>query len=236
MDKLESAENDPSAVGVLLDVNSPGGLVVPSQEIYDGVKSLRAKKPVVVYVRNMAASGAYYSSASATKIIANRGSLIGSIGVIMESFDVAKLVEFLKVNPIVLKTGALKDAGSPMRPMGEEDKKYLQNLIEGTRAEFVADVKSGRGVSEETLKLMSDGRVVLAPQALELKLIDAMGSKNMALSEIGKLAHEKSTPELFYYENTVSLSDLLSQKISGQVTGLLQKTSAQILNPSPSMK
>ena len=96
IDKLETAKDDSSAIGILLEVNSPGGSVVPSQEMYDEVKKVKAVKPVVVYVREMAASGAYYSSASASKIIANRGSIIGSIGVIMEGFEADKLIQFLK--------------------------------------------------------------------------------------------------------------------------------------------
>ena len=232
LDKLETAKNDSSAVGILLDVNSPGGVVVPSQEIYDAVKSIRVSKPVVVYVRNMAASGAYYSSSSASKIVANRGSLIGSIGVIMEGFEADKLIQFLKINPFTIKTGALKDTGSPMRPMNDADKKYLQGLIESTRAEFASDVKSGRGVSDLALNFMSDGRVVLAPQALDLKLIDEIGSKDMALSEIATLAKQKKTPELFYYENVDSFSDILSQKLSGKVSDALTTAVTQIIYKS----
>lgn len=230
LEKLKTAKEDSSAVGVLFEVNSPGGVVVPSQEIYDQVKSIRALKPVVVYVRNMAASGAYYSSASASKIIANRGSLIGSIGVIMEGFEADKLIQFLKINPITIKTGALKDTGSPLRPMNDNDKKYLQNLIDSTRAEFAADVKSGRGLSEQTLSFMSDGRVVLAPQAKELKLIDDIGSKDLALSEITALAKLKKTPELFYYENVDSFSDLFSQHLPGALSQVLKDTVISSLN------
>jgi protease-4 len=230
LDKLTTAQFDSNAVGVLFEVNSPGGVVVPSQEIYDEVKAIRAVKPIVVYVRSMAASGAYYSSASASKIVANRGSLIGSIGVIMQSFEADKLIQFLKVNPVTIKTGALKDAGSPTRPMNENDKKYLQNLIDSTRAEFVSDVKAGREVTEKTLELMSDGRVVLAPQALELKLIDEIGGKNVALNEIAQLAKLKQAPELFYYENIDSFSDLFSQKFSSKIQDVFNINASHILN------
>ncbi len=238
IDKLESAKEDNSAVGILLEVNSPGGAVVPSQEIYDEVKSVLAVKPLIVYVREMAASGAYYSSASASKIIANRGSLIGSIGVIMNGFEADKLIQFLKISPVTLKTGSLKDTGSPMRSMNENDKKYLQGLIEDTRAQFAHDVKNGRGTSEDTMKFMSDGRVVLAPQALNLKLIDAIGSKNLALAEISKLAKQKTVPELYYYENIDSLSDLFSQKLSGKASDILKTSANEIIHSysAPALK
>ena len=230
IDKLETAKDDSSAVGILLEVNSPGGSVVPSQEMYDEVKKVKAVKPVVVYVREMAASGAYYSSASASKIIANRGSIIGSIGVIMEGFEADKLIQFLKITPNTIKTGSLKDTGSPMRPMNNNDKKYLQDLIEDTHKEFVADVVEGRATTNEAMNFMSDGRVVLAPQALKLKLIDAIGSKDVALSEIGTLAKQKTTPELFYYENIDSLSDLFSQKLSGELSDMVKTSVTKIFS------
>lgn len=230
LDKLDTAKDDSNAVGVLFEVNSPGGAVVPSQEIYDKIKSVRETKPVVVYVREMAASGAYYSSASANKIIANRGSLIGSIGVIMQGFETSKLIEFLKVNPVTLKTGSLKDAGSPTRAMTDADKKYLQDLIEATRTEFANDVKAGRNTTDETMAFMSTGRVVLAPKALELKLIDGIGNRDLALEELTKLTHEKKVPDLFYYENIDSLSDVLAQKFGGEASQILQSVMTHLLS------
>ncbi|MES2615445.1 MAG: signal peptide peptidase SppA [Bdellovibrionota bacterium] len=232
LDKFKTAKEDSMAVGVLFEVSSPGGSVVPSQEIYDQIKSLQESKPVVVYVREMAASGAYYSSASASKIIANRGSIIGSIGVIMEGFEADKLIQFLKINPVTIKTGALKDTGSPTRAMNETDKKYLQGLIEETREEFVNDVKSARKTTAEDMNFMSDGRVVLAPQALKLKLIDAIGTRDDALSEIAKLAKQKKTPELFYYENIDTFSEIFSQKFSGQVADMLKTSVSQFITTS----
>lgn len=236
LDKLHTAKADASAVGVLLEVSSPGGSVVPSQEIYDEIKAIRKQKPVVVYVREMIASGAYYSSASASKIIANRGSLVGSIGVIMQGFEANKLVEFLKVNPVTIKTGALKDTGSPLRPMNEADKKYLQNLIEETRAEFVNDVQSARGTTKQAMDFMSDGRVVLAPKALELKLIDEIGSKESALAQLKTLSKKSKTPELYYYENVDSFSEIFSQSFSGEVSKILSNSAAKIWNLSLNQK
>lgn len=221
LEKLEAAKSDNKAIGVLLEVNSPGGSVVPSQEIYDAVLDVKTKKPVVVYVRDMAASGAYYSSASASKIIANRASILGSIGVIMNGFEADKLIQFLKINPVTIKTGALKDVGNPTRPMNGEDKRYLQELIEATRLQFVNDIKLARKITDSSLKFMSDGRVVLAPQALELKLIDAIGTKKLALDEVAKLANSKETPELFYYENIQSFSALFSQKMMHGASSIL---------------
>lgn len=229
IEKLESAEDDPNAVGILLEVNSPGGAVVPSQQIYDTIKELKTVKPVVTYVREMAASGAYYSTAPSNAIVATRGSLIGSIGVILNGVEAYRLIDYLKINTVTLKTGALKDAGSPTRPMNNADKKYLQSLINATRAQFAADVKAARKTSKETMDNMSDGRVVLAPEALNLKLIDKVGSRDDALDVVTKLAGLKKVPRLFYYENIQSFSDLLSQRLSHSVSQALSETAKDIM-------
>jgi protease IV len=224
LEKLEAARGDKHAVGILFDVNSPGGSVVASQEIYDAIKETRKTKPVVTYVREVAASGAYYSSASSSKIVANRGSIIGSIGVIMNGFEADKLIQFLKVNPVVIKTGALKDTGSPTRPMNDKDKQYLQELIEETRMQFVDDVKQARKTSDSTMKFMSDGRVILGPQALNLKLIDSIGSKQTALEDVAGLAKQKNVPDLYYYEDIQSFSELFTQKLAGSTTSILRES------------
>ncbi len=224
LEKLEAAKEDKHAIGILFDVNSPGGSVVASQEIYDAIKEISKIKPVVTYVREVAASGAYYSSASSNKIIANRGSIIGSIGVIMNGFEADKLIQFLKINPVVIKTGALKDTGSPTRPMNEKDKQYLQELIEETRMQFVDDIKQARKTSDSTMKFMSDGRVILGPQALNLKLIDSIGSKHTVMEEITSLAKQKNVPELYYYEDIQSFSELFTQKLAGSTASILRES------------
>lgn len=228
IEKLEAAKEDKHVVGILFDVNSPGGSVVPSQEIYDTIKKIKQIKPVVTYVRDVAASGAYYSSSSSTKIIANRGSIIGSIGVIMNGFEADKLLQFLKINPIVIKTGALKDAGSPTRPFNEKDKLYLQELIEETRLQFVEDVKAERKTSDATMKYMADGRVVLGPQALNLKLIDALGTKDFAVAEIATLAKTKSIPPVFYYEDIQTFSDLFAQRLASSSAALMRNSVSKV--------
>ncbi len=223
IDKFETALSDKKSAGILFEIDSPGGAVVPSQEIYDEVTKVRAKKPVVAYIRSLDASGAFYSSINSTKIVANRGSLIGSIGVIMQGMEANKLIEFLKLNPVTLKTGALKDAGSPMRPMNENDKKYLQELIEETRKEFVNDVKKARKIDETTLKFMSDGRVILAPKALELKLIDSIGTREVALDELRTLSKTTADTNVFYFDETKPFGEFFSQKImKGMSDGISQ--------------
>lgn len=212
--KLLGAQEDPQAVGILLEVSSPGGAVVPSQEIFDTVVAVSKTKPVVAYVREMAASGAYYASAGATQIIANRGSLLGSIGVIWSGFEADQLIQFLKIHPVTIKTGALKDAGSPTRPMNAADKAYLETLIAQTRQQFVADVQTARHTTAPSMAFLADGRVVLAPQALNLRLIDAIGSRQAALDSLQKLTSSRKKLPLHYYEDQEPFLESVTKRFS----------------------
>lgn len=216
VEKLREAQKDKRIVGILLEVNSPGGSVVASQEIYDTLKEVKTTKPVVAYVREMSASGAYYASASATRIVGNRGSLIGSIGVILSTVEATQLMDWLKLKPVTLKTGKLKDTGSPTREWTADDRAYLQDLINKTREQFVTDVRTERPIDEAGVALMSDGRVVLGTQALELKLIDKIGSKETALQDIAELASLATPPELIYMEPAREFPALLSEFLKEQ--------------------
>jgi protease-4 len=228
VDLIEEASLDKDVAGVLLDVNSPGGSVVASQEIYDTIARKRETLPVVAYVREMAASGAYYSVASASKIVANRGSLVGSIGVILSTVETTELMKWAKLKPITMKTGSLKDAGSPVREWTEADKSYLQALIEDTRKVFVSDVVAMRKLEPEAVSHMADGRVVLGAEAVRLKLVDVVGSKEDALQAAAGLAGIKEKPELIYIEPKKNfkmfLREMLEEEaIAKELRGLLSK-------------
>ncbi len=228
VDLIEEASLDKDVAGVLLDVNSPGGSVVASQEIYDTIARKRETLPVVAYVREMAASGAYYSVASASKIVANRGSMVGSIGVILSTVETTELMKWAKLKPITMKTGSLKDAGSPVREWTEADKSYLQALIEDTRKVFVSDVVAMRKLEPEAVSHMADGRVVLGAEAVRLKLVDVVGSKEDALQAAAGLAGIKEKPELIYIEPKKNfkmfLREMLEEEaIAKELRGLLSK-------------
>ncbi|MEN9529186.1 MAG: hypothetical protein RI932_1059 [Pseudomonadota bacterium] len=194
--KLNEAVKDKRVKGILLDINSPGGSVVASQEIYDTVNRIKEKMPVVGYMREVAASGAYYSSVSANWLMCNRGTMVGSIGVIFDSFEATQLIDWMKLKPVTLKTGRLKDSGSTTRPWTPEDKQYLQKLIDDTRDQFVADVRAARPmISEETISYMSDGRVVLGTEAAKRQLVDAVGQRQEAVAKAAELAGLKTGAE-----------------------------------------
>jgi protease-4 len=196
VDKLNEAAEDERIKGILLEVDSPGGSVVASQEIYDAILKIKEQTPVVAYMRNVAASGAYYSSVPASWLIANRGTMVGSIGVIMENFEASKLIQWMKLQPVTLKTGKLKDSGSAVRPWTAEDKAYLQQLINDTRDQFVSDVRLARPqITTETIRYMSDGRVILGTEALTRKLVDALGNRKNAIEKAAELAGLKTGDE-----------------------------------------
>lgn len=147
LQKLDRAQESKNARGIFLEVNSPGGAVVASQEIFDKILAIREQKPVLSYFRDVAASGSYYASSSSTWIVANRNSMVGSIGVIMTQLGMTRLLESAKLDPTIIKTGSLKDSGTPLRPMTEDDQSYLTSLLEKTHQIFMSDVLRGRDPS-----------------------------------------------------------------------------------------
>ncbi len=226
VDKLNEAAKDDRIKGILLEVDSPGGSVVASQEIYDTIKKIKEETPVVAYMRDVAASGAYYASVPSSWVIANRGTMVGSIGVIMESFEASKLIEWMRLRPVTLKTGKLKDSGSAVRPWTPEDKAYLQQLINETRDQFVTDVRLARPqIEATTLKHMSDGRVVLGTEALARKLVDALGNRTSAIEKAAELAGLSTGDETEVYT-------LEKQEIPGvfsHLFGVMMKSAVQML-------
>ncbi len=189
--------DDKSIKGVVFRVESPGGGVVASQEIYEEVRKVRdAGKPVVVSMGSVAASGGYYVSCGGSRIVANRGTLTGSIGVIMEFIHYNKLMDKIGVDATTIKTGKLKDAGSPMRPTTEEDKKYFEALTNDVYEQFIGVVIEERELPRDTVIALADGRVFTGEQALCVGLIDTLGTYEDAINIAAKLAGIKGEPQL----------------------------------------
>jgi signal peptide peptidase SppA len=155
LEKVDELAKMDSARAIFLEVNSPGGTVVASQELFDKLLEVRKSKPVLSYYRDVAASGAYYGSASSTWIVANRASMVGSIGVIMQNVILKDLFAWARLKPVTIKTGELKDAGSPMRDPSPQDEAYLGKLLKDTHAQFMDDVIRGRAAAsrQDDLKL-----------------------------------------------------------------------------------
>jgi protease-4 len=193
---LKDADEDKTIKAVVVRLNSPGGAVAPSQEIYEAVKKF--KKPLVVSMASVAASGAYYIAAGSKKVYANAGTLTGSIGVIMEFMNLRKLYEWAKVERFSVKTGKFKDSGADWRDLSPEEREYFQALVMDTLSQFKGAVAEGRKLTPDEVSAVADGRVFTGTQALKLKLVDELGTLEDAVKYIGKEAGIKGKPKVVY--------------------------------------
>lgn len=193
--ELQAVAENRSVKAIVLRVDSPGGGVAASQEIYEEVKSISdTVKPVVVSMGSMAASGGYYVSCGATRIVADPGTITGSIGVIAMFPNYAKLMTKLGLQMDVIKSGKYKDSGSPFRQMTEQDKKYFQGVVDNSFDQFLNVVAKNRKLPIDKLKKFADGRVFTGEQALKLGLIDTLGSLQDAIKIAAHLGGIKGSP------------------------------------------
>lgn len=193
---IRTLKDDGSIKGVLLRVNSPGGAIAPSQEIYQAVAALAEVKPVVASYGTVAASGGYYASAPAHVIVANPGSITASIGVMAEFVTVTEALEKLGIKPEVLTTGKFKAAGTPMRELTFEQREQLLDLMRDLHDQFVGDVARARKMPFERVAAVADGRGVTGRQALELGLVDMLGSETQAFDKLKAMCSIKGSAEL----------------------------------------
>jgi protease-4 len=221
--KLRKAIEQDNVKGVLLRINSPGGTVGMSQEIYDAIKAARGKgKIVAVSMGDITASGGYYIASCADHIFANPGTLTGSIGVIMHLLNWQETEKKIGLTPNVIKSGAFKDIGSPDRPMSTEEKDLLQNIIMDSYDQFVTAVADGRKMDKEQVKKLADGRIYSGRQALKVKLVDELGSYDDTLAWLQKSCKDKFhiTKDLPVDDGSSSYS-ILTQLLGGSTDSSL---------------
>ena len=196
---------------VIVRVDSPGGAVAPSQEIHAEVRRLAEKKKVVVSMGNLAASGGYYLAAPATRIVANPGTITGSIGVITQLPNFTEIADKIGFRMNTIKSGPAKDIGNPFRAFTEEDRLVFQTMIDSVYLQFVRAVAEGRKLPEEEVKKIADGRVLTGEQAKELGLVDELGNFQDAVRIAAELGGIEGEPHLVYPpEKDMSLRELLS--------------------------
>ncbi|MFZ2088513.1 MAG: signal peptide peptidase SppA [Desulfobaccales bacterium] len=187
LEELKRFREDRSIRAVVLRVSSPGGVVGPAQEIMEEVKKTREEKKVVASLGSVAASGGYYVACAADLIMANPGTATGSIGVIMQLTNLEQLTKKLGVDVFSLKAGALKDMGSPFKPLTPEEKAVFQNLLNNIHEQFIADVAQNRNLPLDKVRTLADGRVFTGKEAKALGLVDALGNFNDAVEKAGRL-------------------------------------------------
>lgn len=215
--QLKKFNKDDSIKAIILHVNSPGGGVAASEEMYREVKRIhdQKKKPIVASIETVGASGAYYVSSATDKIYADGGSVVGSIGVISEWVNYGDLMRWAKLKPEILKVGEFKDTGDPTRELTPAERAYLQGLIDNMYGQFVQAVSEGRHANVSDIKAIADGRVWTGQQALGLKLIDKIGDFQTAVDETAKSVGIHGEPTLVHPEqDRKTLLDLLFGDIS----------------------
>ncbi len=196
IEQLKKFAKDDSVKAIVLRINSPGGGVGPSQEIYEEVRKLSGKKVVVASMGALAASGGYYIACAAQKIYANPGTITGSIGVIMQFVNVKDLIEKIGLKGMVVKSGAFKDIGSPVRDMKPEERELLQGVIDNVHSQFVGAVAESRKMDREAVAKIADGRIFSGEQAKALGLVDVLGNLEDAVAEAGKMAKIEGEPRV----------------------------------------
>ncbi len=198
-------------------MNSPGGGVAASEEIYREVKRIRGekKKKIVVSIESVGASGAYYVAAASDKIFADQGSIVGSIGVIAQWVNYGDLLKWAKLKDVVIKTGEFKDTGNPARDLTPSEQAYMQSLIDNMFGQFIQAVADGRGLKYDDVKSFANGKVWTGEQAKSMKLIDTVGDFETAVSDTAKSVGIKGEPTLVRPEkDRKTLMDLLLGDVS----------------------
>ena len=221
--ELRRYRENPTVKAIVLRIDSPGGGVVPSQEIFAEVRKTRAdgKLKLVASMGNLAASGGYYIAAATDKIVANPGTLTGSIGVIMELANVKGLLDKIGVQSVVIKSGRYKDMASPFRAMTEEDRTLLQGVLDDVHAQFIEAVATGRALKVEQVKSMADGRIFTGRQAKSVSLVDELGDLQDAIKLAAELVGISGEPRVIETRKRFSWRDLLDPLFFGPVSPLM---------------
>jgi protease-4 len=215
--ELKRFSENPSVKAIVLRIDSPGGGVVPSQEIYDAVRQVRSKtsKTVIASMGNVAASGGYYIAAATDRIVANPGTLTGSIGVIMETANVEGLLQKIGVEGVVIKSGKFKDVGSPLRKMSEEERGLMQAVMDDVHKQFIEAVAEGREMELAEAQALADGRIFTGRQAKEAKLVDELGNLDDAIQLAADAVGIEGEPKVVEPRRRFSVRELLESQFSG---------------------
>jgi protease IV len=195
--EMKRLKEMPWVKAIVVRIDSPGGAVAPTQEIFEEIQRFKKQKPIIASMGGMATSGGYYIAAACDKIVANPGTLTGSIGVIMQLNNVEELMKKIGVKGINVKSGANKDLGSPFQTMSPEGREILQSLVDNVHSQFVAAVAKGRGMNEAQVRKLADGRVYSGAQAKELGLIDQFGTLEDAIELAAKRGGIEGEPAVY---------------------------------------
>lgn len=200
IEKLQRYQKNESIKAIVLRINSPGGGVGPAQEIHEELLKFKDKKHIVASMESVAASGGYYIACAAHKIVANPGTITGSIGVIIEFANMEELFSKIGLKSVVIKSGKYKDIMSPTREISKEERDLLQSVIDSVHSQFIEAVASGRQMPREKVKEIADGRIFSGEQAKALGLVDELGNLQDAIETAAHLASIEGEPHVIYPE------------------------------------
>ena len=233
LSNIKEFREDKTIKAIVLRINSPGGGVAPSQEIFSEIRKTVSSKTVVASMGSVAASGGYYVAAAADKIVANPGTITGSIGVIMAYTNFEELLNKIGLAPVVIKSGKYKDIGSPTREMTDEEKKILQQFTDDVHQQFINAIATGRKMEKSVVESIADGRIITGETAKSLGLVDNLGNLEDALSLAGELAGiEGSITRVYPKEKHLSFFRYLVGESLAEIIGRLTSSniSAQYLS------
>jgi len=226
LEKIENAKSDINIKGVLLKVNSPGGAVAPSVEVAYAIQELNEIKPVVAYASGIMASGSYYASIWSSKIIANPGSMIGSIGVIMQSADASELMSKIGIKTQTVKVGKYKESGTPTRQWTKDERAELEKVTQDTYDMFVTDVANARGLKKENHENYADAHIFTSSQAKNVGLVDKVGTIRTAKIELIELS--KVNNPIWSREN--KMDKFMEQMLNNTITNITTNLNGLMAN------
>ena len=219
---------DDGVKAIILRIDSPGGGVGPSQEIHREVVKAKEKKKIVASMGAVAASGGYYVACASDLIVANPGTITGSIGVIMQFSNFEDLLKKIGIKGVVLKSGEHKDIGSPFREMTPEEKKIMQGTLDNVHQQFIQAVAKGRKLDRGKVIPIADGRIMTGEQAQQLGLVDKLGNLQDAIDEATKLAGITGKPQILYPKKKFSLWELLIKEMASALIEVLNERGLEL--------
>jgi len=233
IEDLQQYLADDGVKAIVLRVDSPGGGVGPAQEIYREIMRIRStsKKKVVTSMGSVAASGGYYIACASDRIVANPGTITGSIGVIMQFSNLEELLKKIGVKGVVLKSGEHKDIGSPFREMTPEEKGIMQEVLDNVHQQFIQAVADGRKLERSKVAQIADGRILTGEQAKNLGLVDQLGNLQDTIDVTAKMVGIEGKPNVLYPKRKISIWDLLMRDMASAIVDVLTEKGYELNFP-----
>jgi len=233
IEDLQQYLADDGVKAIVLRVDSPGGGVGPAQEIYREIMRIRStsKKKVVTSMGSVAASGGYYIACASDRIVANPGTITGSIGVIMQFSNLEELLKKIGVKGVVLKSGEHKDIGSPFREMTPEEKGIMQEVLDNVHQQFIQAVADGRKLERSKVAQIADGRILTGEQAKNLGLVDQLGNLHDTIDVTAKMVGIEGKPNVLYPKRKISIWDLLMRDMASAIVDVLTEKGYELNFP-----